>query len=179
MVLSTLRPSRSAHIEAPLPRCATMTRPARSPARPRAGARRYIRRTGRESRSVDAFGIELLRNGVVIGDRDVAAVEGRIETGDLRQLGIDRQQAGSAPDCSAGEAAPAGLIASRSLKHVRIDQHRLRIVRAAMDDAMADRRQLESVQRLAATSRTTRDSGGQIGHRVRQHSSGRQGRRRH
>ena len=52
IVVATLRPARSAQSEAPLPRCATTTRPRGDLAAPaRAGARRCTRRTGRGSRS--------------------------------------------------------------------------------------------------------------------------------
>ena len=39
-----------------------------------------------EAVSAHALGIEVLRNGIVVGSRAVTAVEGRIEAGNLRQL---------------------------------------------------------------------------------------------
>src|SRR5215475_8061832 len=67
IVLSTLRPPESAHIEAPLPRCATTTRRLAI-----AGA-------------THALGVERLRDRVMVGDGVVAAVERGVEARDLGQ----------------------------------------------------------------------------------------------
>ena len=86
IVLSTLLPPLMAHIEAPLPRWATITRP---PAMSGAtcGRRFGDVLVGQAVKAVtpDAFGMELVRNRVMIGERIVIAVKGGIEAGDLRQ----------------------------------------------------------------------------------------------
>ena len=85
-MLSTLLPPFMAHIEAPLPRWATITRPpAMSGATSRQALRDIFVGKAVEAVTPDALGMKLVRDRVVIGQRIVIAVKGRIETGDLRQ----------------------------------------------------------------------------------------------
>ena len=86
IVLSTLFPPLMAHMEAPLPRWATITRPlAISGAT--CGRRLCNVLVGKAVKTVapDAFGMELVRDRVVVRERVVVAVKGRIEARDLRQ----------------------------------------------------------------------------------------------
>ena len=68
----------------------------------------------------DAFGIEVLGNGVMVGDRAVAAMKRGVEAGDLRQLGKPSETVrGSARDCSADAAVQAKRIARDSRRPCR------------------------------------------------------------
>ena len=82
--------------------------------------------------------VQPARYGVVVRDRVVAAVKGRVEAGDLRQSrkfgeqGSDRRQI-------------VGLMQRRKCRqplkardHAMIDQYGAIVVGTAMDDAMAD-----------------------------------------
>ncbi len=87
IVLSTLFPATMAHMDAPLPRCATTTRPLAIVGRDLAQASRDVL-IGEAVKSVapHAFYIELLRDRKAIGDVRMASVESSIEAGNLQQV---------------------------------------------------------------------------------------------
>ena len=96
-------------MEAPLPRCATITRPF-------GNARcNFIQTCGdvfirKPVKSVppDAFAIELFGYCIMIDNSTVRTMKCRIEAGDLNQPGSElAKQSGSAPDCWVGETVRA------------------------------------------------------------------------
>jgi len=91
-----------------------------------------------EAVALDAFGGEGARQGEALGDFRLAAVEGGIETGDLRHVGQQGLQGADAGDVvrlvQRGEGDEAGQVAEYGF----IDDGRLRVALAAVHDAMAD-----------------------------------------
>ena len=88
--------------------------------------------------AADPFGVEAFRDRVMIGDGTVAAVEGGIEAGDLRQV----RKAG---EKDADRRQVVGLVQRRQRhvtfeigEHVAIDPDRPVILRAAMYDTVTD-----------------------------------------
>ena len=138
MVLSTLRPPVSAHIDAPLPRCATITRPAAIVrGNMRQPARDVLIRQAVKAVAPHALRIEPLRDCVVIGERAVAAMKRGVEAGDLWEIAESaREWSGSARGCSAGAAAPAARNARAARAHPRrpAPDGRNRARRARRDD---------------------------------------------
>jgi hypothetical protein len=133
------------HIEDPLPRWATITRPRVL------GQRAGDEFVGQavEAVALDAFGRQRARDGEGLGDRRVGAVEGGIEAGHLTDIG---QQAGDGLDAvevvrlmQRGE----GDEALEFLDDFAVDRDRRRKKLAAMDNAMADGRQIPAVLRFA------------------------------
>ena len=103
-----------------------------------------------EAVAADAVVVEPARQGEPVGELGMAAVEGGIEAGDLRQLGLDR-----------GDRADAGEIVRLMQRrqraerlepgeHRRIDAHRRRVVDAAMHHPVADAEQRRSVAEVLA-----------------------------
>ena len=96
-VLSTLFPSFIAQRLAPLPRCATITRPcAISGATVGRTDAMYSVREPVESVALHAAATEIARQRHDLGDRRLAAMKARVETGDLRHA---RQSLGHGIDC--------------------------------------------------------------------------------
>ena len=101
-----------AHMLAPLPRWATTTRPLGDLRRDLGQhARDVLVGQAVEAVAADAVVVEPARQGEPVGELGMAAVEGGIEAGDLRQVGLDR-----------GDRADAGEI-------VRLMQRRERTER--------------------------------------------------
>src|SRR5262245_58973920 len=139
MVLSMLRPPASAHMEAPLPRCATITRPfATSGANFTQTGRDILIRKPVKSIPPDAFAIELFRNCIVIDNSTVRTVECRIETGDLDQSGPKCQQGPYHREIVGLMQRCERNILLQTRKHVFVDQNGSVEVRPAMNDAMTD-----------------------------------------
>ena len=126
-------------MEAPLPRCATITRPlAISGAT--CGKRLCDIFIGKTVKSVtpDSLVVQLAGYGVVVRDLVVVAVKRRVEAGDLRQ---SRKIGKQRPD----RRQIVGLMQRRKRReplqtrdHAMVDQHGAIIVGTAMDDPMAD-----------------------------------------
>ena len=129
-----------AQAEQPEPRWATTTRPSRDGGRHLGQARGDVL-VGQavEAVAAHARAVELLRDGVAVGELGVAAVEGGVEAGDLRQpgpAGADR-----------ADRRQVVRLVERGERHQRlellqervVDQHRGGVVRAAVHDPVADR----------------------------------------
>ena len=118
-----------------------------------------------EAVAPDAFGMELVRDRVMVGERIVVAMEGGIEAGDLRQC---REIAQQRPD----RRQVVRLMQRRQRdvalqpRHDRmIDQHRASMIRPAMDDAMADGDGVD-VEFVAQPGAGDRHRGRHIRHRL-------------
>ena len=92
-----------------------------------------------EAVAAHAFGVEALRDRVVVGKRAVAAMKGGVEAGDLRQIRKARADRADRRQVVGLMQRRERNVALESRKHVVVDQDRPIVVRAAMDDAMADR----------------------------------------
>ena len=90
----------------------------------------------------DAFAIELFRYCIVIDNSTVRTMKCRIETGDLSQSGPKREQGPYQRQIVGLMQRCKRNIPLQARKHVFVDQNRPVIVRAAMNDAMADRDKL-------------------------------------
>ena len=97
-----------------------------------------------EAVAPDAFGMELVRDRIMVRKRVVIAMKCGIETGDLRQR---REVAQERPDrrevMRLMQRRQRG-VALQPRHHRMIDQHRACMVRPAMDDAMADGDRVDS-----------------------------------
>ena len=149
IVLSMLRPSRErAHRGAAAEVGDDDAARRRSRARPRGGARRCTRSSGRGSRSggcprrrARAAGRSSRRGGRGRGGRRCRSRR------PAARPARSPSRAGSARGCSAGAAAPAsGSAASRS-STACVDQDRPVELRAAVNDAVADGAELEALER--------------------------------
>ena len=92
-----------------------------------------------EAVTPDTFGVELVRDRIVVGERIMSAVKGSVEAGDLRKCWKIGQQR---PD----RRQVMRLMQRRQRDEAfqprhdgMIDQHRPVVIRPAMNDAMADR----------------------------------------
>ena len=141
-------------MDAPLPRCATTTRPSAIFGRDLAQASGDVL-VGEavESVATHPLGIERLGNRKAIGDLRMASVEGRIEAGNLQQVRLPLQD-------RADWAKIVGLV-QRSERNEAFepiddriaDDGRLAVVRSAVHDAMADRGRQLSADLLRAGRR--------------------------
>ena len=88
-----------AHMDAPLPRCATTTRRLGDLGRDLAEPSRDVL-VGEAVKSVAAHAlrIELFGNRKAVGDLGMAPVEGRIEAGDLQQVRLPLQDRADRPE---------------------------------------------------------------------------------
>ena len=131
-------------MEAPLPRCATITRPfATSGAICGKVFDVFVRETVK-SVTPHAFGVKLMRDRIVVSDRVMGAVKRGVEAGHLwkvRKIGqkrADRRQVMRLMKRSQrNEPLQSGHDAM-------VDQHRPVIVRTAMNDAMTDSHRVDA-----------------------------------
>ena len=101
---------------------------------------------------------------VVVGERAVAAMEGGIEAGDLRQVGRAREQRADRREIVRLVQRRQRDVAFEMREHLVVDQHRPVVVGAAVHDAMADgdrarafcvsRSQAPAIARAVGTSAT-------------------------
>ena len=103
-----------------------------------------------EAVAAHAFVVEMLRDRVVVRQRIVAAVEGGVEAGDLRQVGGARENGADRREIVRLVQRRQRHIAFELGQHLVVDQDRPVVVRAAMHDAMPDRDRLELLRRRAA-----------------------------
>ena len=99
-----------------------------------------------EAVAADALVVEGARKGVAVGVLGVAAVEGGVEAGDLRQARVDRRD-----DADGGEVVRLvqrrqRLERGQAGEDVGVDAHRAVEVGAAVDDAVADGAELDAAE---------------------------------
>ncbi len=86
--------------------------------------------------------------GVAIRMRGVATMEGRVETGDLRNIRIDVHGEADRREVVRLVQRRKFLEGRKLVEDVVVDQDRFRIVRTAVDDAVADGAERETLERL-------------------------------
>ncbi len=91
-----------------------------------------------EAVAPDAFGMELVRDRVVIGERIVIAMKRGIEAGDLRQRREILRQGFDRREIMRLMQRRQRYVALQPRHDGMIDQHRPGMIRPAMHDAMAD-----------------------------------------
>ncbi len=96
-----------------------------------------------EAVAPDAFGIETLRDRVMIGQRAMAAMKGGVEAGDLRQIRETGQDRTDRRQIVRLMKRRQRNVAFQSRQYVLIDPDRPVVVRAAMHDAMPDRNRID------------------------------------
>ena len=129
-----------AHMDAPLPRCATTTRPLRN-------VRRHLRQPARDvlvrqpvkSVAAHAFLVEALWQRVAVGNFGMAAMKRRVEAGDLRKLRLSLQQRADRAEIVRLMERRERRESLKPLEHNIVDESRLAEVRAAMHYTMTHR----------------------------------------
>ena len=105
-------------------------------------------RQAMEPVAADAFGVETLRDRVMVRDRTVAAMEGGIKASNLRHVGPICEQCPNGSEIVRLVQRCQRIVLLEPRQHVVIDQDRLAVVRAAMNNTMTDCRQID-VRELA------------------------------
>ena len=116
--------------------------------------------------SANALGVEVFRDGIVIGQRIVAAVEGRIEAGNLRQRGEVGEERTDGRQIVRLVKRRQRDISRETSKDLVVDQHGPVVFRAAVDNTMPDRDRLEvlrSAQPVAGEGKGGRNIGNALG----------------
>ncbi len=142
MVEATLRPSAIAHMLAPLPRCATTTRPRAAAASKRGSAARDVL-VGQAVEAVAAHAAvgDRRRQREGLRDRRHRAVERGVEAGDLRQPGRAREHGADRREVVRLVQRRQRDEAVEAREDGFVDAHRPVVLDAAVDDAVADREQ--------------------------------------
>src|SRR5215472_11765054 len=91
------------------------------------------------------FRIKVLRDGIMIRDCCMIAVKGGVEAGHLRQLGRIRENRSDRREIVRLVQWSERHVALQSSEHLGIYQNRATVIRAAMDDAVADRTWLNAL----------------------------------
>ena len=97
-----------------------------------------------------ALRIEALRDGVVIRDRAVAAMERGVEAGNLRQMRKTRENGADRREIVRLVQRRERDIALKIGEHLVVDQNRTVVIGAAMHDAVTDRDRIDLSARRAA-----------------------------
>ena len=96
-----------------------------------------------ESVTPHPLGVEALRDSEMIGHGPAATMERGIETGDLRQFREARQNRADRREIVGLMQRRQRNIALKLGQHGAVDEDRLVVIRAAMNDAMTDREKIE------------------------------------
>ena len=116
-----------------------------------------------EAVAAHALVVERARQGVAVAMRGMPAMEGGIETGDLRQGRVDLHREADRREIVRLVQRRELLVGGQPVEHGRVDQHRARVVGAAVHDAVADGTKLEAVEGPQPCAGLG-DGGRQIGH---------------
>ena len=96
-----------------------------------------------EAVASDPFGMQLVRDRIVVGERIMIAVECGIEAGDLRQRREILRQGFDRSEIMRLMQRRQRYVALQARHDGLIDQHRLGMIRPTMHDAMADRNRVD------------------------------------
>jgi hypothetical protein len=112
-----------------------------------------------------SFRIELLRDGITIRKRAVAAVKRRVEAGDLRQIRTPVEKQADRRQIVGLMERRKRDVALQTRQNLRVDRGRLAIFRAAVNDAMAHRGGARRL-RLPQPNLHTIECSGQVWHLI-------------
>ena len=166
-VLSTLLPPFSAHRLAPLPRCATMTRPVGDVGR-HLGQHRgdVLVREAVEAVALDAALADRLGQRDQFGDGRLAAVEARVEAGHLRHAGqLRRLTASMAARLCGWWSGASGISSRRSSSTSGVTTTGRAYVGAAVDDPVADAEHARAAVAAAEPAGQRVERGAAVAHR--------------